>query len=112
MKRARNRTPGGHTMAFDALEVSLQLITALREPLTRLRQHDPDLADQAHRAANGVPLQLSEGRRRAAKDRLNRFRIADGSADELATALRAAQAWGYLDDPDLAAAKALLDRLQ
>ena len=54
-------------MAFDALEIAIALCAALREPLERLRQHDPDLADQARRAANGVALQLSEAVGGAAK---------------------------------------------
>ena len=97
-------------MAFDALEVAIQLCTSLRAPLEKLRKHDPDLADQARRAANGVALQLSEARRRIGKDQLNRYRMAAGSADELQTALRLAQAWGYLDATILAECLALLDR--
>ena len=67
-------------MAFDALEVAIQLCAALQDPIERIRQRDPDLADQARRACNGVPLQLSEARRRTGKDRLNRYRMAAGSA--------------------------------
>lgn len=99
-------------MAFDALEVAIQLCAALRTPLQRLRQHDRDLCDQARRAANGVALQLAESRRRVGKDRLHLARVAAGSAHELATALRLAQAWGYLDAPLLTQPTALLDRLQ
>ena len=84
-------------MAFDALEVSIQLCAALRAPLERLRQHDRDLCDQA---------------RRAGKDRLHLLRIAAGSAHELATALRLAHAWGYLDPASLGQPLALLDRVQ
>jgi len=99
-------------MAFDALEIAIALCAALRGPLERLRQHDPDLADQARRAANGVALQLSEARRRSGKDRLNRYRMAAGSADELHTALRLGQAWGYFDAASIAEPLALLDRVQ
>ena len=99
-------------MAFDALEIAIALCAALRGPLERLRQHDPDLADQARRAANGVALQLSEARRRSGKDRLNRYRMAAGSADELHTALRLGHAWGYFDSATLARPLALLDRVQ
>jgi len=99
-------------MAFDALEVAIQLCAALQDPIERIRQRDPDLADQARRACNGVPLQLSEARRRTGKDRLNRYRMAAGSADELHTALRVAIASGYLEPATLAHAFALLDREQ
>ena len=99
-------------MAFDALEVAIQLCTALRVPLDRLRQRDRDLEDQARRAANGIALQLSESRRRIGKDRLHLFRIAAGSAEELHTALRLALAWGFLDGPLLDEPFALLTRVQ
>src|SRR2546426_4055872 len=108
MTRARNRTTGGGHMAFDALEIG----TTLRCPIERIRQHDPDLASQAKRAANGVALQLSEARRRTGRDQLNRYRMAAGSADELHTALRLAQAWGYVDAATIGPALALLDREQ
>src|SRR5262245_24262172 len=99
-------------MAFDALEIAIALCAALRGPPERLRQHDPDLADQARRAANGIALQLSEARRRSGKDRLNRYRMAAGSADELHTALRLGRAWGYLDASTVAEPLTLLDRVQ
>ena len=98
-------------MAFEVLEVAIELVATLREPMTRLAQHDRDLAQQARRAANGIPLQISEGRRRAGKDRLHLWRIAAGSADELATALRVAEAWGYLAATTLDRPRSLLDRL-
>ena len=97
-------------MAFDALEVSIQLATALRAPLEALRRHDRDLAEQARRATTSVALNLAEGARRAGRDRLHCYRIAAGSAAEVHTALRVAVAWGYLDEATLRAALALLDR--
>src|SRR5579885_1272856 len=109
MTRSRNRNHGGHQMAFDALEVAIQLCAALREPIDHIRQHDPNLADQAKRACNGVPLQLSEARRRIGRDRLNRYRTAAGSADELHTALRVAIAWRYVEPDALAEPLTLLD---
>src|ERR1041384_6382009 len=111
MTRARNRTQED-AMAFDALEIGIQLCAALRGPIERIRQHDPDLASQAKRAANGVSLQLSEARRRTGRNQLNRSRMAAGSADELHTALRLAQAWGYVDAATIGPALALLDREQ
>ena len=99
-------------MPFDALEVSIKLAQALREPLARLAQRDRDLENQARRAASGIALQVSEARRRAGRDRLHLWRVAAGSADELATALRLAEAWGHLDATALVDARALLDRVQ
>jgi four helix bundle protein len=96
---------------FDALEVSLDLVRALRRPLVRLRSRDRCLCDQVRRAASSVPMNLAEGRRRSGADRLHHFRIAAGSADEVRTALRVAVAWGDLDLGELAEALRLLDRL-
>jgi four helix bundle protein len=97
-------------MAFDALEVALELVRALRAPLAVLRQHDRKLAELATDAVNSVALCLDEGRRRRGKDRLHLFRVAAGSAAETRTALRLAEAWGYLGPEALAYPYALLDR--
>ena len=97
-------------MAFDVLEVAIKLAESLRQPLARLRQHDRDLEDHARRSTNGIGLQLSEARRRAGRDRLHLWRVAAGSAAELETALRLAEAWGYLEAGALAEPRALLDR--
>src|SRR5437762_7038576 len=99
-------------MAFEVLEVAVELVATLREPMTRLAQHDRDLENQARRAANGIPLQISEARRRTGRDRLHLWRVAAGSADELKTALRVAEAWGYLASAALVQPRALLDRVQ
>jgi four helix bundle protein len=102
---------GTSPMNFEAFELSLQLICALRAPLARLQQHDASLANQLCRAASSVSLNLSEGRRRVGKDRLHLWRIAAGSADEVRAALRVAQAWGYIEQELVAESLALLDRV-
>jgi len=96
---------------FEAFELSLRLIAALRAPLERLQQHDPSLANQLRRAASSVSLNLSEGRRRVGKDRLHLWRIAAGSADEVRAALRVAQAWGFVEENLATESLALLDRV-
>ncbi|MEW6745422.1 MAG: four helix bundle protein [Planctomycetota bacterium] len=98
-------------MRFDVLELSLEVVRRLCQPLARLRQSDPKLFDQMRRAASSVPLNLAEGSRRHGKDRLQLYRIAAGSADELRTALRVALAWGELDHSAIAEPLALLDRV-
>ena len=97
-------------MAFEALEMAIEMAAALREPLVRLQTHDADLAKQARRAASSVALCISEGQRRGGKDRRHLFRVAAGSAAEVRTALRLALAWGYLEPSELAAPLALVDR--
>lgn len=98
-------------MQFDAFEISLQLISALRTSIERVQTHDAPLATQLRRAASSVPLNLSEGRRRVGKDRLHLWRIAAGSADEVRAALRVALAWGYVDQAMVEEPLALLDRV-
>ena len=98
-------------MRFEALELSLDLIRSLRDPLRQLRSRDAKLYGQIRTAASSVALNLSEGSRRAGKDRRHHFRIAAGSADEVRTGLRVAEAWGDLDGARIAESLAYLDRL-
>jgi four helix bundle protein len=83
-------------MAFQALELALDAIRHLAEPLATIAQRDPDLAQQIRRAAASMALNLGEGRRRQGRDRLHLWRVASGSAAEVVTALRVAQAFGYI----------------
>ena len=91
---------------FEALEVSLQLVRALRLPVIRLRRRNRSLSDQIRRAASSLPLNLAEGRRRSGGDRAHHWRIAAGSAEELRTALRVAIAWGDVEDQEVSDARA------
>lgn len=98
-------------MTFHALDVSLDLIRALRAPVEVLQQHDSSLAQQARRAAASIALNLAEGRRRAGGDRRHHFRIAAGSADEVRACLRVAEAWGWVSPDSLQESLVLLDRV-
>ena len=98
-------------MTWHVLEVSLELIRCLRGVVAVLGRHDADLASQVRRAASSVPANLSEGQRRAGRDRVYHWRVAAGSAEEVRAALRTADAWGYLDGDAVAQPLALLDRL-
>jgi len=98
-------------MPFDAFEVALQLVRSLPAPIEAVARRDPALADQLRRAGASVPLNIGEGRRRAGKDRLHHYRVAAGSADEVAGALRTAEAWGYLAAGTIAEPLELCDRL-
>lgn len=96
---------------FQALELSLDVITSLRQPVATIGRKDRKLADEIRRAASSVALNLAEGRRRSGRDRLHHWRIASGSADEVRTALRVAQAWGDVDARTAGESLELLDRL-
>ena len=98
-------------MRFHALELSLDLIRSLRQPLRRLAQRDAQLDRQIRAAASSVALNLGEGSRRAGKDRRYHFRVASGSANEVRTALRVGEAWGHLERADTARPLEILDRL-
>ena len=98
-------------MTFQAFDIALDLIRSVREPLARIATRDPDLDKQLRRAASSIALNLGEARRRFGRDRNHLFRVAAGSAGEVAAALRVAEAWGYLQDRETAEALALCDRL-
>ena len=97
-------------MAFHALEVACALASALWGPLEQVRKHDKDLADQMRRATSSVALCVGEARKRAGRDQAHLFRVAAGSAAEVATALRLAIAWGYVGEEQVAEARVLLAR--
>ena len=97
-------------MHWDVYEVSLDIIRGLRPIVERLARKDPALAKQIRDAANSIPLNLREGRRRLGKDRMHHWRIGAGSADEVRAALDAACAWGDVDDASAGAVLQLLDR--
>ena len=98
-------------MNWDVFEASLELIRALRVPLNQLATVDGPLTTQIRRAASSISLNLSEGRRRAGRDRVHAWRIAAGSAEEVRASLLVADSWGYLEPAVLAPALALLDRI-
>ena len=87
------------------------MIGALRGPLERIGKHDRDLEDQVRRAASSVALNISEGNRRQKKDRIQRWRIAAGSAAEVRSGLRIAGAWGYVEPEAVGVADGLADRV-
>jgi len=97
-------------MRFLTLELSLEIISSLRIPVRKLRSFDSKLADQVCRAGSSISLNIAEGNRREGKDEMHLWRIAAGSADEVRTALRVAEAWGYLGDKDTRKPLELLDR--
>lgn len=96
---------------FEALEVSLETIACLREPVRLLRAKDADLCRQVRRAGSSMTLNIAEGRRRVGKDRTHLWRVALGSADEVRVALRTAVAWGDLDPHDITDSLDRLDRV-
>lgn len=99
-------------MAFDAYDRSLDLLKALAPLLEDLTARDRDLEDELRRAACSVVRNVAEGSRRRGKDRLHCFRLASGSAAEVASCLDIAAALGYADEARMATAIALCDRVK
>jgi four helix bundle protein len=99
-------------LSFDVYDRSLDLIRTLSPLLRSLSATDSSLADQLRRAAQSVTLNISEANRRTLRDRRNRFRIALGSAAEVAACLDVAVALEYLDAGTVAPALELVDRVR
>jgi four helix bundle protein len=97
---------------FDAYDCSLSLIRCLVPLLERLAALDAKLVDQLRRAAQSVCLNIAEGNRREKCDRRYRFRIALGSAAEVASCIDVAVAFRYIGERDHAEAYALIDRIR
>ena len=97
---------------FDAYDVALQAVVALRPIAGRVRRHDPSLYRQMQRAADSMVLNLGEGSYNEAGTRLERFRSASGSANEVSAALDLAVAWGHAQPAQVAEAQELLDRVR
>ena len=98
-------------MAFQARELSLQLIAALRPLVPRIRQRDKDIAKQLVRAASSIALNLGEAEYSDPGNRRARLSSAAGSAGETLTALQAIAEWRYLPAKETAAADALCRRV-
>jgi four helix bundle protein len=104
----QNKNPN---TTFIALEVSLDLVRAVRPLVERIARFDAGLAGQVRSALTVVPGHLGEARRRVGRDRAHLFRVVEGSVDETRIHLRTAEAMGYLELDDIAPAIALADRV-
>jgi four helix bundle protein len=86
----------------------MQIGAHVRPVVEAVRRHDADLADQIYRAVKSLCLNTAEGGRRGGKDRGYHFRIAAGSAAEMAAGIRFATEWRFCaPQPELFA---LIDR--
>ena len=70
-------------MAFQALDLALDLIRSLRPVAQRLRSRDAALCRQLRSAASSVALNLGEGSGRLGQARRHHFSIALGSGLEV-----------------------------
>jgi len=98
-------------MAFEFLEVAIQLVQHSGPVLKKVQAHDRDLERQLRKAVSGIPSSIAEGNRRGGKDRPYLFRTAAGSADEMRVRLITAVAFGYVNSVDIGPMLALIDRV-
>jgi four helix bundle protein len=98
-------------MAFQVEELAVELIEALRPVVGRVKARDRALADQVTRAASSIALNIGEANYSDPGNRRARLFTAAGSAAETRLALRVAISWGYCTAPEVATARALLERI-
>ncbi len=79
-------------------EVAIALVREVMPLLREIERSDPDLARQARRAVMSTPP-IGEGSDQVGKRRALHYRIALGSARETWSALRVAEAAGYIGTP-------------
>jgi four helix bundle protein len=97
-------------MPFQAADLSIELIEALRPLMPRIKQRDRSLAEQLTRATS-IALNLGEAELSDPGNRRARLFTAAGSANETLLALRSAVAWGYVPTSQQVAAVTLNRRL-
>ena len=74
-----------------------------------MSRRNRDLADQVCRAVTSIALNIAEGNGRSGKARLNSFRIARGSAEEVRAGLRLVVALRLLPEADVERSLKTLD---
>ena len=94
---------------FISYEVSVQVVSAIRELMPAIEERDRNLGDQLRRAATSVVLNLAEGQRSAKGNKQKHYAIAHGSANEVKAALALAVGWGWIEQARVPAK--LMDRL-
>ena len=104
-------TKGPDLMNFQALQIALELIKALRPVIDKVGRSSKKEAEQMQDAANSIARNLAEGRRRRGKDRRYHWDVAAGSADEVRTSMLIGLANGWVTEQDVADAMALDDRI-
>ena len=83
---------------FDTYEVSVLLNRSVKTIVEKLKGRSAELADQLHRAAMSVTLNVAEGSRSSDGNKKRHFAIAQGSANEVKACIDLAEIWGWIDD--------------
>ena len=80
-------------------ETAIEVVREVIPIVTQIERIDPDLGRQIRRAVMSTPLNIAEGSDQSGKRRGLHYRIALGSMRETWSALRAAEAAGYVQAP-------------
>jgi four helix bundle protein len=80
-------------------ETAIELVREVMPAIREIERNDPDLARQMRRSVMSTPLNIAEGSEQIGKRRGLHYRIALGSARETWSALRVAEAAGYMPAP-------------
>ena len=86
---------------FIAHELGLQLVRCVGQVLPKIARRDKDLVRQLRRSTSSIVLNLAEGTHSDPGNRQARYSSAAGSAKETQSALMIAEAWGYIESPEL-----------
>ena len=86
-------------MKFETLRDAVELVRLCRPVWEAVARRSSSLARQLQRAAESVPTNIAEGTHRKGGHRTERFGTAYGSAREVKTILRVAEAAGYVPAP-------------
>ena len=80
-------------------ETAIELVREVMPVILEIERRDPDLGRQMRRSVMSTPLNIAEGSEQIGKRRGLHYHIALGSARETWSALRAAEAAGYVPAP-------------
>ena len=98
-------------MGFQTAAVAREIGRRIEQPLQAIKGRNAELGDQIARATISLVLNVNEASRRIGRDRINRFRIAAGSAKEILGALELAVDWHFIQESPNAELLVLLDRV-
>ncbi len=80
-------------------QTAIELVGDVMPVIREIERQDPDLGRQMRRSVMSTPLNIAEGSEQVGKRRALHYRIAIGSARETWSAVKAAEAAGYIQAP-------------
>jgi len=105
-----NYRPFDHEM-LDVYQFAVRWLQRAKIHVDRVPRGFRKEADQLMSASNSIVRNISEGVGRAGNARANHYQIARGSAGECASSLDICLSWGWSQEEEVLADKALLSRV-